>query len=277
MKNFKTGLIIIVLPAILLTGGGLGSAQGVPDYSLGKLIYENPLSREKDLAGVVIESSEEGQPEVRFVDSEMHIKSSVHFLLWFPPDLPADISVSWNFTPEVDDGLAMFWFCANGKDGKDLFDPSLQERTGSYPQYHSGDINAYHLSYFRRNPWDDPTMNTVNLRKSHGNQLVAMGANPIPNVEVEKVASALESPYRIRVVKCAGWIRMEINDLPVLELKDEDPYKSGKIGFRQMANLEARYSGLRVHEVEVIQPGLRTTADGITTFTNGITTYKSKN
>ncbi len=38
---------------------------------------------------------------------------------------------------------------------KTLFDPSLAPRAGEYNQYHHGDINAYHLSYFRRKQPDE--------------------------------------------------------------------------------------------------------------------------
>ncbi|MFD2876145.1 DUF1961 family protein [Paenibacillus rhizoplanae] len=38
--------------------------------------------------------------------------------------------------------------------GKDLFDPSLPVRTGEYDQYHHGEMDAYHISYFRR-MWEE--------------------------------------------------------------------------------------------------------------------------
>ena len=43
-----------------------------------------------------------------------------------------------------------FFFEENGKDGKDLFDKSFKPRTGEYQMYHHGDMNAFHISYFRR-------------------------------------------------------------------------------------------------------------------------------
>ena len=244
-------LVPLFFAAVYLLNTQSVTAQCLPEFILGKTIYENPLSSKEDIKGVVLETGREVQPEISFMNGRMQLKSEAHFLMWFPLDFPDNIAVSWDFMPKTDDGLAMFWFCATGRRGEDLFDRSLAKRTGNYPQYHTGDINAYHLAYFRRNPWDDPQINTVNLRKSHGNRLVAQGADPIPNVEVEKVRANLKDPYKILVIKAGGYIRMMIDDLLIFDWKDDEPYTRGKIGFRQMANLVAEYSNLKVRKVEV--------------------------
>jgi len=219
-----------------------------PEFEIGEMIYENSLASSGDVNDVVIESSKDNQPEVSFPDGRLRLESDVHFLFWFPGEFPDNIAVSWEFLPEVDDGLAMFWFCAKGRNGEDLFDPSLKKRTGDYPQYNKGDINAYHVSYFRRNPWDNPELNTVNLRKSYGHNLVAVGPNPIPNVE--QVKEYIEEPYRIRVVKCGPRVIMTINELQVIDWSDDGkPHSGGKIGFRQMAGLIGEYSNLKVQKV----------------------------
>ncbi|MFP4191224.1 MAG: DUF1961 family protein, partial [Candidatus Hydrogenedentota bacterium] len=99
----------------------ISGSVGGEDFEIGELIYENPLSSEEDIEDVVIESSEEGQPEIRFENGRMRLESDVHFLFWFPHDFPDHIAVSWDFLPEVDDCLAMFWFCAKGREGEELF------------------------------------------------------------------------------------------------------------------------------------------------------------
>ena len=237
-------ITLCFLPEAHALGGSLGRAE----FELGDLLYENPLGTEEDIEDVIIESSEEGQPRISFENGRMRLASDVHFLFWFPQDFPDNIAISWEFLPEVDDGLAMFWFCAKGRDGEDLFDPALQVRTGDYAQYNRGDINAYHVAYFRRNPWDDPHINTVNLRKSHGHELVAKGPNPIPNIDC--VREYVDEPYRLQLIKSGPTILMSINDIVVLEWEDEGEYwEDGKIGFRQMANLAAEYADLTVHEV----------------------------
>lgn len=249
-RNKLTFIVSLTVICFLHFNSVVGQCK--PKFQIKETIYENPLSGSKNIEDFVIESSKNDQPKITFNNGKMKLSSDVHFLMWFPDDFPDDIAVSWDFLPHNDNGLAMFWFCAKGKDGEDLFDNSLNERTGQYPQYHSGDINAYHVSYFRRNPWDDPYINTVNLRKSYGNEMVAFGPNPIPNVNSEKVKKSIKQPYRIMVIKCGKFIRVKINDMVVIDLTDNNPYLNGKIGFRQMANLVAEYSNLKVRRVELI-------------------------
>jgi hypothetical protein len=143
----------------------------------------------------------------------------------------------------------MFWFCAAGRNGEDLFDPSLARREGNYRQYHSGDINAYHISYFRRKNPDERGFHTCNMRKSHGFHLVCQGADPIPNVE------DVRDEFSIEVVKLGDWIRFAIDDLVLFTWKDDGsiggpPHEKGRFGFRQMAPLVATYSDFRVEAIK---------------------------
>ena len=137
-------------------------------------------------------------------------------------------------------------FSAMGCNGEDLFDPSLAPRDGQYNLYHSGDINAYHISYFRRKWEDERGFHPCNLRKSKGFHLVAQGADPIPDC-----ADALES-YHIRITKNKGRIDFAINDLTVFSWQDDGKeygpvLGGGKIGFRQMAPMIGEYSDLKVY------------------------------
>ncbi|MCG8373147.1 MAG: YesU family protein, partial [Balneolales bacterium] len=137
------------------------------------------------------------------------------------------------------------FFAAKGVNGEDLFDTSLNKRNGIYPQYHSGDINTYHLSYFRRKHPQERAFHTCNLRKSKGFELVAMGADPIPSV-----VDALP-PYKISLTKFRNRITFSINQLDVLSWTDDQtPLTNGKIGFRQMAPLIAEYQNLNVYALE---------------------------
>ncbi len=224
------------------------------EYEIGEILYENPLSGPEDIAAWVTESSREGHPAVTFPHGRMRLESDVHFLLWCPEEFPDNIAVSWDFQPRSDDGLAMFWIAARGREGEDLFDPSLAERTGAYPQYNSGDIDALHIAYFRRNfhgePLEERSFQTVHLRKSYGFHFVAAAGDPIPSVR------DVVGPYRIQVIKYGPHFRFSINDLVVLEWYDDGEetgpvLEGGKIGFRQMAGLIADYANLRVNRVTV--------------------------
>lgn len=217
-----------------------------------RLIYENPLACPSDIEGFILE----GKAQISFDGTCMTMKNALagelgqkaNYVLWCPEEFPENIKVEWEFKPVTDHGLCILFFAASGKDGKDLFDPSLLPRTGEYPQYHSGDIHAFHVSYFRRKEADERLFHTCNLRKSHGFHLVAQGADPIPGAEDAKEF------YRIAVTKYENVIRFYVNELCVFTYEDDGTtygalLKGGKIGFRQLAPLTAEYKNLKVYEL----------------------------
>ncbi len=219
------------------------------------LIYENPLATADDVAGFHLE----GEAALSFPMGRMRMESRLdpeegqkaNFVHWCPEEFPADVAISWDFWPIREPGLSILFFAAQGIHGEDVLDPGLAQRTGEYQQYHHGDINAFHVSYFRRRWPQERAFHTCNLRKSYGFHMVAQGADPIP-----PVADA-QSPYRITVVKCAAEIVFAVNDLPIFHFVDDGRrygplLAGGKIGFRQMAPLIAEYANLRVHPVKPI-------------------------
>lgn len=224
------------------------------EFEIGDVLYENPLSSSSDVAGWV----REGQPITSFPAGAMRLENAMdpaegqaaNYLFWCPTPIEGDFVATWSFRPIREPGLAMFWFAANGQDGKDLFDPSLAKRSGEYRQYHSGDINAYHLSYFRRkNVQHERTFHTCNMRKSAGFHLVTQGPDPIPSV------IDILDPYRIEVVHCSAWVRLRINELTIFKWYDDGsvggPARTGGyIGFRQMAPLIADYADLVVRQAQ---------------------------
>lgn len=216
------------------------------------LIYDNPLSKEEDIDGFIME----GNAQISFEEGCMRLKNALdrdlgqkaNYVLWCPEDFPENVKITWEFKPVTDQGLCILFFAASGKDGKDLFDPSLSERTGEYPQYHSGDINAFHVSYFRRKEPDERAFHTCNLRKSCGFHLAAQGADPLPGAE------DASDFYRISIRKYHNDISFSINGLTVFEYFDDgrtfgEALKGGKIGFRQLAPLTADYRNLKVYEL----------------------------
>lgn len=217
-----------------------------------RLIYENRLSCAEDVKDFVLE----GSADIFFKDGKMRMKNALsedlgqksNFVYWCDRDFPSDICIEWDFRPVEEPGLAIMFFSAKGVSGEDLFDKSLAPRDGQYNLYHSGDINAYHISYFRRK-WDEErAFHTCNLRKSKGFYLVAQGADPIPDC-----ADAKES-YHICITKQNGRIDFAIDDLTVFSWQDDGKeYGSvlggGKIGFRQMAPMIGEYSNLKVYEL----------------------------
>jgi hypothetical protein len=213
-------------------------------------VYRNALATPSDLDGWVAE----GPVAVEHRDGGMVLSSSAdeaalvadgrgdhaHFTLWCPQVFDADVEIAWDVRPLAGDGLAMLFFAATGTQGRDLFDPSLAERTGYYPQYHSGDVSTLHVSYLRRKWANEKRFRTCNLRKSPGFHLVAQGADPLPGPD------DADGHYRVRVIKRGADVSFAVDDLTLFTFHDDAPLGAGRLGFRQMAPLVAHYRNLEV-------------------------------
>lgn len=228
----------------------------------GAVLYENPLATLADVAAFRME----GPGTVSFPRGRLRLESTAdpgpdtdtdanqraNLVFWCPERFPDSIEISWEFTPLCEPGLAILFFAAVGKDNKDLFDVSLAPRNGPYGQYHHGDINALHVSYFRRRYATERSFHLCNLRKSYGFHMVAQGADPIPPVR-DAVA-----PYHLAVTKRGPEVTFRIRgvnawqpELEVLRWHDDGQQfgpvlGGGCVGFRQMAPLVAEYANLRV-------------------------------
>lgn len=95
-------------------------------------------------------------------------RQKANFVFWCPETFPDNIAITWDFLPVQETGLCILFFPAIGQNCKDIFDKSLEKRTGDYKQYRLRDINTYHDSYFRRNV-DASDFQLCNLRKSYCN------------------------------------------------------------------------------------------------------------
>ncbi|KAF9878246.1 YesU protein [Colletotrichum karsti] len=211
-----------------------------------QLLYSNALNSTADISTWVAE----GPLTAAAVNGTLELSGAGnpddYFVYWVPEVFPDGIRITWEFSPRNEPGLAMFFFgaaAANGTGG--IFDPSLAPRNGSYPQYHSSDIRTLHASYFRRRWPEERAFLLANLRKSPGFHLVSQGADPLP-----PVADAAGAFYKIEVIKDKREVKFRINDLPIFEFYDDKStgpvVRDGRIGFRQMQPLVARYRNLQV-------------------------------
>lgn len=218
-----------------------------------KLIYENALSCEEDLKDFILE----GQAVMSFPQGRLRLENKLaaseqqkaNYVLWCKEEFPSDIRIEWDFWPVKQPGLCIMFFAAKGRNGEDLFDPALQKRTGEYPLYHHGDINAFHISYFRRKEADEKAFHTCNLRKSYGFHMAAQGGDPIPDIP------DAVGPYHLTVEKKGDVVKFIINDLEVLTYIDDGVtygprLSGGKIGFRQLAPFIGEYKDLKVYTFE---------------------------
>lgn len=213
-------------------------------------IYRNTLEGPAQVEGFRME----GDGAVTFPQGRLRLESTrgaeegqkANVVFWCPEVFPAELAISWRFRPLREPGLAILFFGAAGAGGKDLFDPFLPVRTGEYDQYHHGEMDAYHISYFRRMWEEERAFHTCNLRKSYGFHLVAQGADPLPDT------ADMTEAYRMLVVKGGAAVTFAINGLPVLHWVDDGLsfgplLGAGRLGFRQMAPLIAEYSDLVVY------------------------------
>ena len=215
----------------------------------GALLYENPLSSPESLRDFILE----GKALASFPENSLRLENAesaqlgqkANYVLWCRRPFPADLLLEIDFRPVREPGLAMLFFSASGRDGRDLFDPSLAPRTGEYIQYHHGDINAFHLSFFRRKEKDERSFHTCNLRKSYGFYLAAQGADPIPD------AADADGFYTLSLLKQGPDIRFAVNSLEVLRFHDDGVrfgplLGGGCVGLRQLAPMIGEYRNLRI-------------------------------
>lgn len=235
-----------IAPASAVEAAG-GSAPPV-----GTILYENPLGCAADLQDFVVE----GAALWSFPRRRLRLESAAdaeagqagNYVLWLNRPFPDHLEISFDFWPIHEPALCMLFFAARGRQGQDIFDPALAKRSGQYLQYHSGDLNALHVSWWRRRNLDTPALHTCNLRKSAGFHLVGQGPDPLPS------ARDARGPYRIRVIKSGPQVRLLICDLLCLHWVDPGTIYGpvlggGWIGLRQMTPTIAEYANLKIYSL----------------------------
>ncbi len=210
---------------------------------MSKIIYTSPLSDPGDIRNFVVE----GASSTDFGDGCMKLSGGPgsDALLWVPKFFPADVKIEWEFRPAGSGSFGELFFAARPLvRGADMFGSDVATRDGIYSRYHSGDISAFHVSYYRRSTPEERSFHTCELRKSCGYCLVAEGADPIPETSGEVW-------YRMCVVKRKSNVSFFINDLKILEYDDDgrsfgDQLTGGFVGIRQQADTQAFYRNLKV-------------------------------
>lgn len=172
-------------------------------------------------------------------------KCNDHLVCWLDKELPADFLIEFTVRPtNRKEGLNIVFFSARGLHGESIFDPKLTPRDGTYKQYHSGDLNAYHISYWAAG------RETANLRKSKGFHLVAEGKDLI----CESPADVFQT---VRVYKRGGSIRLTVDGVVALAWHDDGKTRgpaleqSGWFGLRQMGHTQrCEYGHVRIYRLQ---------------------------
>ena len=164
-----------------------------------------------------------------------------HLVCWLTKEMPADFLLEFKVCPQDrKNGLNIIFFNARGQHGESIFDARLKPRSGIFAQYHSSDLNNYHISYWAGE------RGTANVRKNAGFHLVATGKDLITNAPADSFQT-------IRLYKRSGAIRLMVDDM--IEVAFDDDGKtygpvwthSGGIGLRQMAHtIRCEYDDLKV-------------------------------
>jgi hypothetical protein len=168
-----------------------------------------------------------------------------HLVAWLDREIPADFLLEFTFRPENRQrGLAIVFFNARGANGEDIFSPALQPRDGTFVQYHSGDIDNYHTSY-----WAGGERGTAHVRKNRGFHLVAHG----PDLVRDAPPDAFQT---VRIRKQGGAIRVEVDGRLSVAYDDDGKTHgpvhahAGRVGLRQMAHSRrCEYGEMRVYSV----------------------------
>jgi hypothetical protein len=219
------------------------------EFVQGKLLYSNPLRHHSHIRGWL----PEGQAKISFDQGGLVLESyksddlsDGNVVLWCGDDLPANFIAKWKFQPLNEYGLAMVFFCARGQNGKNIYDPSIAQRDGTFSQYVYGDINAYHITYYSNTPYS--TRNNSSLWKSEGFYLADYG-----RAVVEPGSSQI---YEATLAKIGGKIDMAIDNYVIIDFNDNgkrfgDVLSWGKIGFRQMKWTKIRYSDFEIYDIKL--------------------------
>ena len=221
------------------------------------LIYENSFAMSQDewltemsnnwiMEGKGIAECNNGYLTMRSEIFTVSRDKDGHFNFWLKQDFPANVAFEWEFNYAVpgDQGLAIIIWAAKGRNGEDIFDPSLPLRRGAVmSDMHSGAINCYHTSYIAR------SRKTANLRKNYGMHLLTDGH------DISTVSKPNEW-HTVRLEQYNGMITLFFDGQQAYQYNDDgriggSPIETGgKLGFRQQNNLyQGNYRNLKVYEL----------------------------
>jgi hypothetical protein len=204
--------------------------------------FDEPWEENWTLEGPGILTQEDGR--LRLQEPDPGAEGANHVVLWNNTPHPKDFIAEWEFTPNEVEGLCIVFFCAKGVNGEGIFDPSLAERDGTFSDYTMGDVNSYHISYFRNTNSRAPN---CALRKNSGFWRCAGGYDYIP---LEPGVTST-----LTLVKRGAHIQLAINGQVSIDWVDDGVTRgpvwgSGHFGLRQMMTTDGWYDNVRIWAVK---------------------------
>jgi len=216
--------------------------EGIKGELIVEDTFDEPWQDNWVLEGPGILTQEGGR--LRLQEPEPGAEGANHIVLWNRTPHPRDFIAEWEFTPNEVSGLCIVFFCAKGVGDEDIFDEALAPRDGTFTGYHSGDINCYHISYFRNTCTRSPN---CALRKNVGFWRASAGYDYIP---LEAGATS-----RLTLVKRGAHIQLAINDRVSIDWVDDGVTRgpvwgSGHFGLRQMMTTDGWYDNFRMWAIK---------------------------
>lgn len=197
-------------------------------------VFEGGKAMSIQSGRLVLESSPASDPSQQ---------STNHLVCWLRREVPADFLLEFTVHPQNKrEGLNIVFFNTRGLAGQNIFDPALERRDGTFKQYHSGDLNGYHVSYWA------PPRGTTHIRKNRGFHLVSVS-------DLDLIAaSPAETFDTVRIYKRGPMIRVMVGDKVIVAWEDDGQRygpvhnHAGWIGLRQMGyTLRCEYDRLAVY------------------------------
>lgn len=176
-----------------------------------------------------------------FIPGQSEKQKAGHVVIWNTRKFPGNFLLEFDFYPKNSNkGLAIIFFSATGRAGESIFDLNQPRRGGIFRRYIRGGLDNYHVSYWAVN--ETPRM-TTHLRKNHGFDLVAVGK--------DNIWGHGPGPHRVRLLKIAGTIQLEVRGEVVLNWADKGEFlRDGHIGLRTMSRTgEVTYSNFKIWKV----------------------------
>lgn len=253
--HFLSVLVSCLLAAV--SGAAEKQPDPPPHREVGKKFCPADVDREHPLYQATFDNAEvlkdwrlEGGQRMSVVDGKLVLESggadraaadANHLVCWLIKEMPADFLLEFSVCPQNRQlGLNIVFFNARGLNGESIFASTLQPRDGLFKQYHSGDLNNYHISYWAGD------RGTANVRKNKGFQLVAVGKDLV-------AAGPADAFQTVQLYKRGGKIRLMVDDVISVAFDDDSQTfgpvwnHAGWIGLRQMGHtLRCRYDFLNI-------------------------------
>lgn len=252
-RHASRGVAVLAVAAFGVTGFAANRPEPAPHPSVGQRFVPTDVGWDRpayqtsfDDAAELARWRLEGGKRMSIANGRLVLESEPgqkdnHLVCWLTEEMPADFLLEFTVRPQNrHEGLNIVFFNTRGVHGESIFDPGLKPRTGVFKQYHSSDLNGYHISYWAGE------RTTANVRKNAGFHLVATGP--------DRVRDAPAAAFQvIRVYKRGGTIRLMVDDVISVAFDDDGKLHGpvwkhpGWIGLRQMGHtVRCEYDSLKV-------------------------------